>query len=221
MSTKGSWQIKFAVPSSTYKLPWHCSLLDNLFLHLVQSALPSPSQQIYQHRHDKFHLVWQRCGFIMIVSIKFFELKDKPYEIKHCLHIKQKGLTSMTQNRNFSGTLDLRNKFVAASRNYQINYVIQLKGKYNANCEFHLQLKVPIFTMSKCINQKLISTVVFTLSSSALVVTSPISFPPTVSGMASVITCNFRYDKLPKKCLLKIVKPNKFKSKQFANNHLI
>lgn len=119
------------------KLPWHCTLMDNLSLHRVQSALPSPNQQIYRHRRDKFHLILAIMSIYMIVTIKlFFFKKDLPCHIKHCLHIKQKGLTSMTQNRNFGGTLDLRDKFVASPWNHQINYIIQLKDKQNADTNF-------------------------------------------------------------------------------------
>lgn len=35
-------------------------------------------------------------------------------------------LTSMTKNRNFGGTLNLRDQFVAASWDHQIDNVIQL-----------------------------------------------------------------------------------------------
>ena len=35
----------------------------------------------------------------------------------------------MTQNRNFSGTFNTRDKFVAAPWNNQIDYIIKLEGK--------------------------------------------------------------------------------------------
>jgi len=59
-------------------------------------------------------------------------------------------------------------------------------------CRFQLsEMCHNLFKVSALIKHKLICTVVFTLSSSgisALDVTSPISFEPTVSGIASVIT---------------------------------
>lgn len=61
------------------------------------------------------------------------EEKDLTCHTKHCLNVKfnhkQYDLTSMTQNRNFSGTFNTRDKFVAASWNNQINYIIKLEDK--------------------------------------------------------------------------------------------
>lgn len=56
--------------SSINNMPLHCRLLDNLFLHPKQSALPYPYWQIYLHIRGIFHLGWKEHSFTKSPNIQ-------------------------------------------------------------------------------------------------------------------------------------------------------
>lgn len=94
-------------------------------------------------------------------------------------------LTSMTQNWNLGRILDLRNQFIASSWDHKINHIIELENMTEFSINYHLK-----------VNLEFSCNFLLTLSRSgisSLEVTSPISFPPTLSGMASVIIYKFSW----------------------------
>lgn len=93
----------------------------------------------------------------------------------------------MPQNWNLGQIPDLRNQLVAASWDHKIDQVVvKLENMFDFSTNYHL-------IKSECrIWSSFSSLLTFSRSGiSSLEVTSPISFRPTLSGMASVITYNY------------------------------
>lgn len=138
VSRKNNWKTKVALSSITKNNRSYHGIAACWIIYFCIQYNPLCHLQI--SRFINIDMTNSICLAIMwLYYSKFIWQKD--FTILYqalCLHIDQKGLTSMTQNWNFSRTLYLRDKLVAASWNHQINYIIQLKERQNADSSFCL-----------------------------------------------------------------------------------